>query len=129
MKILGIDYGRRKIGLAMAESALAEPYKVVRVQSLDEAVSRVGQIVQVERVERVVVGLSEGTMAEESREFGEKLQARSGIPVSFQDETLSTQDAQRKALEAGVNRKKRRALDDAYSAALILQNYLDMQDL
>ena len=125
MQILGIDYGKRKIGLALADGPLAEPYKVIRFKNEEEAIRRVEQVVRLERVEHVVIGISEGKMSRETREFGNKLQDELTIPVEYQDETLTTYEAQDLSIKAGINRKKRKALEDAYSAALILQNYLD----
>ncbi len=112
MRILGIDYGRRKIGLAIAESGLAEPWKVVGISQLEN-------ILETEKFDRIVVGISEGEMAEESKRFAEKIGAE-----TF-DETLTTQDAQRLAVESGMSRKKRKGMEDAYAAAIMLQNYLD----
>ncbi|OGM11621.1 hypothetical protein A2Z22_02380 [Candidatus Woesebacteria bacterium RBG_16_34_12] len=125
MKILGIDYGRKKIGLAISDGLLAEPYKVISTRSTEEVLKKVEQVVEVEQVERVVLGISEGKMAEEIKEFGKKLGEKLKISVIFQDETLSTQQAVELSIKAGIKRKKRKELEDAYSAALILQSYLD----
>ena len=119
MRILGIDYGRRKIGIAVSESGLSEPLKVLRVESFDDAVSKVKKVIESEKPEKVVVGISEGEMGEESEKFANEIGAE-----TF-DETLTSQDAQRLSIEAGVGRKKRKGMEDAYAAALILQNYLD----
>lgn len=124
MKILGIDYGRRKIGLAMAESSLAAPLKVISVDSVEDAIRKVEGVVEVEEVEKVVVGMSEGEMASKTREFGEKLEEKLGLPVVYQDETLSSKDAQKLSIEAGIKRKKRKNMEHAYSATIILQTYL-----
>ncbi len=126
LKTLGVDYGRRKIGLAMAEGVLAEPWKVIRVENFDEAVEKVGEVIKIEKIEKVVVGVSEGEMGKESESFSLRLGEILGIPVETFDETLSTQDAQRRAIEAGIGRKKRKALEDAFAAALMLQSYLDI---
>lgn len=127
MKILGIDYGRKKIGLAIGDtqSRFAEPFGVIRSESSGEAMGKVVQVVQVEKVEQVVLGISEGEMAKETRDFGKLLQEKLEIPIEFQDETLTTHEAQRLSIESGMKRKKRRAMEDAYSATLILQSYLD----
>ena len=126
-KIVGIDYGRKKIGLAIADmdSRLAEPLEVIRFENLDEALEKVAQVVQVEEVEKVVLGISEGKMAKETKEFGKKLEVKLKIAVEFQDETLTTHEAQELSIKAGIKRKKRKLMEDAYSAALILQGYLD----
>ncbi len=127
MKLLGIDYGRKKIGLAIGDtnSGLAEPLKVIRFENLEEGLEKVMQEIKVEEVERIVLGISEGEMAEETKEFGRKIEAKLKIAVAFQDETLTTHEAQNYAIEAGIKRKKRKLMEDAYSAALILQAYLD----
>ena len=125
MKILGIDYGRKKMGLSFATGKLAEPYKVIRIQKEEDAILKIGDIVKEEGVELVVVGISEGAMGEETRSFGKRLSGRLGIKVEFWDETLSTQDSQALSIEAGLSRKKRRGLEDAFAAAVMLQSYLE----
>lgn len=126
MQILGIDYGRKKIGVALSGGKLAEPYEVLRVKSIDEGVEKVGEIAKEKRVEKIVVGVSEGEMGEEAKAFGEKLGYLTKRPVVYQDETLSTIDAQELSIKAGIKRKKRKRMEDAYSAAIILQSYLDL---
>lgn len=125
MKILGIDYGKSKIGLALAESILAEPHTVIKVQNFEDAIMKVLKILKNEQIEKVIVGVSEGKMAEESKKFASVLGRKSSISVETFDETLTSQDAQRLAMEAGIGPKKRRSMEDAYAAAIILQNYLD----
>lgn len=125
MKILGVDYGRAKIGLAVSDGPLAEPYSVIRVSDSEQALDKIEKIVKVEKVDKVVVGVSEGEMAQEQEEFARKLHEKLKIPVETQDETLSTQDAQHFAIEGGKGRLKRRQMEDAYAASVILQSYLD----
>lgn len=123
--VLGIDYGRAKVGLALADSMLAEPYLVVRVKTQREAVVVVEKIIKEKNIEKIVLGISEGEMGREQEEFAEMLRTDLSIPVTLWDETLSTQDAQAYAIESGVRRRKRREMEDAYAAALMLQSYLD----
>jgi putative holliday junction resolvase len=125
MKTLGIDYGKKKIGLAVSEGVLAEPLKVIGCENLEEGLGKVIQVVRAEKAKRIVLGISEGKMAEETKKFGKMLQDKLGIPVEFQDETLTTHEAQELSIEAGIKRKKRKSMEDAYSATLILQDYLD----
>lgn len=131
MRLLGIDYGRKKIGLAFGDSItrLSQPHSVIRFESEEEGLKRVlsffAKASQDKKVSKVVIGISEGKMAEETKNFGKKLEKQLGIPVVFQDETLTTQEAQELSIKAGIKRKKRRELEDAYSATLILQAYLD----
>lgn len=126
MKLLGIDYGRRKIGLATAVTMLAEAYGVIRAETIQEAVNKIKKTVETEKITKVVVGISEGQMAQETKQFVRQLEKAINLPVVFQDETLSTQEAQRLAIEAGIRRKKRKELEDAFTAAVILQSYLDL---
>lgn len=125
MLILGIDYGRKKIGLATADGLLAEPLKTLRYQDIKILSGVLREITEKLKVKKIVVGISEGKMAKETKAFGERIEAKLGIPVVYQDETLTTQEAHELAIKAGIKRKKRRELEDAYSATLILQAYLD----
>lgn len=128
MKTLGIDYGRRKVGIAIAEFSLATPIATIPYDSEGQLYEELKRLIQREEIERIVVGVSEGEMEEESREFGRQLMARIDFPLYFQDETLSTIEAQRLSREAGKGPKKRKEMEDAYAAALILQDFLDHSD-
>lgn len=121
MKILGIDYGKSKIGLATCDGPISEPWKVIKVKSFDDAVIKIKSAINEASVDKVVVGVSEGEMGRESKKFAEEIGAETS------DETLSTQDAQRMSIEAGISRKKRHEMEDAYAAAVMLQNYLDLR--
>lgn len=112
MKTLGIDYGRSKIGLAMGIDSFAQPWKVVNLRQLKEILNK-------EKFDKLVVGVSEGEMGEESKKFAKEIGA-----VTF-DETLTSKDAQKLSMEAGVNRQKRHQMEDAYAASIMLQSYLD----
>ncbi len=120
MKILGIDYGKAKIGLAIGVGSLAEPLKVIRVNSPEDALLKIAKEIEIEKPEKIVVGVSEGEMGEESKKFAKKIGAE-----TF-DETLSTRDAQELSMVAGVNRKKRHEMEDAFAASVMLQSYLDI---
>lgn len=119
MKTLGIDYGKSKIGLAIGVGSFAEPLKVIRVESFSDAVYKIKNEIKTEMPDRIVVGVSEGDMGEQSRIFAKEVGA-----TTF-DETLTSKDAQKLSIEAGISRKKRHQMEDAYAASLMLQNYLD----
>ena len=119
MKTLGIDYGRSKIGVAIGIGSFAEPLKVIHADSFSDAIQKLEKEIETEKPDKIIVGISEGEMAEESKKFAEKLGA-----VTF-DETLTSKDAQKLSIEAGINRTKRHQMEDAYAASIILQNYLD----
>jgi putative Holliday junction resolvase len=127
MKILGIDYGRSKIGLAIADGSLAEPMRVIRYKDTKILSEQIKKIVEQEKIEKIIFGVSEGEMGEESKNFSLNFRKLVKIPVETFDETLSTQDAQRMSMEAGIGQKKRHQMEDAYAAAIMLQNYLDFK--
>jgi len=124
MRLLGIDFGRAKIGLAVSEGFLAEPYSVIRYEDEKELLEKIKVLVDKEQIDKVVVGVSEGKSAEEATSFGEKLREL-GLEVIFFDETLSTVSAQELSREAGMKRKKRKALEDAFAASVMLQSFLE----
>ncbi len=125
MKILGIDYGRNKMGLAIAEGPLARPLKVFRYKDSTIVAEQIQRIIKDEGVEKVVIGVSEGEMGKESKNFSTNFAKMLNVPVETFDETLSTQDAQRMSKEAGIKQKRRHLMEDAYAAAIMLQNFLD----
>ena len=78
-----------------------------------------------EGVKTVVVGDPGGKMVKTIKVFCEKLRQKINIPVVLWDETLSTKDAQARSIEAGIKRSKRKKLEDAFAATIMLQSYLD----
>ena len=123
MKYLGVDFGLRKIGLAYSEGKLAAPIKTVKVSNFLDAVEKVYEFFKKEEFTKIVVGLPEGKMGKNVLGFVSKLKKR-GLEVETSDETLSSKRAKQAMVELGVSKKERRH-EDAYSAAEILQNYLD----
>lgn len=121
MRILGIDWGEKKIGLAISETSFAEPFGVVG--SFDE----LKEIIEKEGVGKVVLGLPEGKHQGKVKELGGRIEKELNVPVTFRSEILTTRQALEKAIEAGKPRKSRRDLN-ALSATLILQEYLDESD-
>ncbi|OGM29865.1 hypothetical protein A2630_04270 [Candidatus Woesebacteria bacterium RIFCSPHIGHO2_01_FULL_44_10] len=122
MRLLGIDWGRKKTGLALAEANLATPLAVVPT---DRLLEKVGQVVKVEKVDKIVIGVSENESALAAREFGKNLAKEIDIPVDYHDETLTTADARALSISAGISRKKRKNMEDAFAATIMLQSYLD----
>ncbi|MEK7472618.1 MAG: Holliday junction resolvase RuvX [Patescibacteria group bacterium] len=134
MNILGIDYGRKKIGLAISNGKLAEPMKVIRYTDIKKLSEQIRQIIKQEKIEKVIVGVSEGEMAIESKKFATLItsyQPQSGklrlspVTVEFSDETLSSYDAVDMSIQAGMSRKKRKEMEDAFAASIMLQSYID----
>jgi putative Holliday junction resolvase len=125
MRLLGIDYGRKKIGLALSVNNLAEPYMVIYPSSFEDAVAKIGGVAEREQAEKIVVGISEGAMAEETKRFAGKLSTELGIETVLGDETLSSRQAQGLAIEAGIKRSKRKKMEDAFAATVMLQLFID----
>ena len=129
-KILGVDFGERRIGLAVAINNLAETFSIIEVNNLDAAVDEIVEVCQQEKIQEIVVGLpldSQGQIgpaAKKVKEFGQKLGRKTGLKIIFWDECLTSEEALAKMIESGRRQKKRRRLDDV-AAALILQEYLE----
>lgn len=128
MRILGIDYGRKKVGLAWSEGKLAEPLAVVGGENPEDLISKIKKVAQEKSAQAIVFGISENKMAVETKVFAKKLKEVVILPLYYQDETLTSREAQRLAINAGVGREKRKAMEDAYAAALMLQSYLETRD-
>src|SRR5262249_48345099 len=135
---LGIDLGSRRVGLALSDAGgkLATPYLVIEVKSPEQAIAEVLRIVQAEGVERIVVGLplnmddSVGPAATGAIAGGSDLSARSGTPVVYVDERLSSFEAEqnlaeRKKQGEKLTRKAKKERLDALAAAGFLQAFLD----
>lgn len=123
MNILGLDYGRKKIGVAISFGKISEPLQVIRYSNYKKMVTHIQRIIERQKIEKVVVGVSEGEMAEESKEFAKNFNAE-----TF-DETLSSHDAIEMSIQSGMGRKKRREMEDAFAASIMLQNYIDSTNI
>ncbi|MBI5820496.1 MAG: Holliday junction resolvase RuvX [Verrucomicrobia bacterium] len=135
MKMLGIDYGQSRIGVAASDETgtLALPLEQVDAEPLARACERIAVLARERGVERIVVGMprnmdgSYGPAAESVRAFIAVLKKTVSLEIVSWDERLSTAQAERAMVEADYSRKRRRAQRDALAAQLILQNYLDAQ--
>lgn len=123
MKYLGIDFGLKRVGLAISEGELATPWKILEGIGLENFVMRISKIIQQVGFDKIVVGMPEGEMGQLTSQFVTKLRQR-GFDVEEVDETLSTQRAIRIMVDLGLPKKKR-AQPDAQAAAEILQTYLE----
>ncbi len=132
-RILGIDYGRRRVGLAVSDDAdgLSFPLDVLQVRDERDAVSQVVKRCRHEAAARVVVGMplnmdgTRGPMAEEVARFVTAIADGSGLPVETWDERLTTWSVEEMLIEADVSRQKRKAVRDKLAAQQILQGWLD----
>ncbi len=123
MKYLGIDFGLRRIGLAISEGNIASPWQVLEVKSFSDTVEKISKIIKDGSFNKVVVGMPEGKMGQNVIGFTNALK-KMGILIETSDETLSSKNAMQDMIKQGVPQKKRR-FNDARAAAIILQNYLD----
>lgn len=123
MKFMGIDYGKKKIGLAISEGEIASPFKVLNCSSLEDALNKILQVIKSEEIDRAIVGMPEsGQARNNTKKFLQVL--KSHISVLEVEETLSSINARKLMVERGSLSSKR-SQEDAISASLILQNYLD----
>jgi putative Holliday junction resolvase len=136
VRFLGIDVGRVRIGLALADEVLrtARPLRTVARGPDAATLADIARTASEFEVVRAVVGLplnmdgSEGEAARLARGFAGKLAAALGIPVELFDERLSTFEAETRLRDRGFSAKDRRARVDAEAAAVILQGWLDRSE-
>ncbi len=129
--ILAIDYGLARIGLAISFVGLVEPLKVIKNDLLGHelpigprALEEIQAVIQKEKVEKIVIGLSESKMAEQTIKFFNYLKSLLDVEIVMADETLSSYEVEEKLKD--LPKKNRRQAIDHYAAALILENYLDL---
>ena len=132
MRVLGIDHGDRRIGIAMSDALglAAHGLPTLKNQSEKEVLAALREIIEAHGVERIVVGLprnmdgSLGEQAQKAARFAETLKTF-GLPVDFADERLTSERARRVMSEAGLSRAKQKQKVDRLAAQFILQLYLD----
>ena len=132
-RILGLDFGRARIGVAISDELqlLAHPLETIESSSADKVARRVQKIVAEKQVDCVVVGLPRqmngaiGPAAEKTQHFVEKLRPLVSCEVVTWDERLSTVAAERALRDAGKKTRETRGIRDQVAAQIILQGYLD----
>ena len=133
-RIIGLDHGTRRIGVAIGdtETGMAFARTAIQRRNLDRDLALVGELCTTEGVERVVIGLplnmdgSEGPQSELVRTFGERL-AGIGLEVVYEDERLTTWEAGERLAEVGRKARRGSGELDSTAARVILQQYLDAQ--
>ncbi len=137
MRILAVDYGTVRIGLALSDPmrVVAQPLPYVKAGSPKAAAAEIARICQERGVAEIVVGLplrtdgAEGVSSAQARNFGERLATVTGLPVEYLDERFTSRTAERLLLEGDVSRKKRRELRDGVAALVLLQDLLYRRSL
>ena len=136
MRILGLDFGSKTVGVAVSDELLitAQGVEIVRRKSpakLRQTLARIEELISQYNVERIVLGYpknmnnTEGERCEKTKEFKEMLERRTGLEVVLWDERLTTVAADRSMIETGIRRENRKEFVDEIAAIFILQGYLD----
>ena len=136
MRIMGLDFGSKTVGVAISDSLLvtAQGLEIIRRKEenkLRRTLARIEELIVEYDISEIVLGLpknmngTEGIRAELTNEFKEKLERRTGLPVTLWDERLTTVAADKTMMESGVRRENRKDYVDMIAAVLILQGYLD----
>lgn len=135
MRILGLDYGSKTVGVAMTDALgmTVQPYKTIqrgRESKLRQTLSEIAEIVEQYQIEKIVMGLplnmddTEGDRAAKTRDFAEKLKLRVTVPIEFTDERLTTMEAEEILDQSGIPRSEQKKVIDQVAAQLILEQYL-----
>lgn len=136
MRILGLDFGSKTVGVAVSDELLitAQGIEIVRRKSpskLRQTLARIEELIAFYGVEKIVLGYpknmnnTEGERCEMTKEFKEMLERRTGLEVILWDERLTTVAADRSMMETGIRRENRKEFVDEIAAIFILQGYLD----
>lgn len=133
MVIMSVDFGRARTGIAVCDKSeiLASPVTVINEKYVPELVKKVAALASEKNAELIVVGLpvnmdgSEGESALNARRFADDLRQASKIDVDMLDERCTTMEAHQLLNATNTRGKKRKAVVDAVSAVIILENYLD----
>jgi putative Holliday junction resolvase len=133
MRILGIDYGDARIGIALSDELeiLASPLETYKSQSMRKDIDYVANIAKKHNCGKIVIGLplnmngTEGARVEKTKAFGSVLERVSSLPVVYKDERLTTVQVERVFDMGNVKKDKRKQIVDRTAAVLILQSYLD----
>ena len=136
MRILGLDFGSKTVGVAVSDGLLLTAQGVETIERKDENKLRktcawIEELIREYEITEIVLGLpknmnnTEGERVEKTKAFGEMLERRTGLPVHYWDERLTTVAAEQILMESGVRRENRKAVIDKVAAGLILQGYLD----
>lgn len=133
MKILGIDYGQKRVGLAMAQGAVAFPFRTLEKTTRDRLFSDLLTIIESEKVEAIVLGLpldmndEETLTTRQTLNFRDSLARRTSLPIHLVNEALTSFDARERLREAGVPQHRHKEMIDQMAAVCILETFLRNQ--
>ena len=138
MRILGLDYGSKTVGVAVSDALGItaqglETIQRTQANKLRKTLARIEQLIKEYDVGKIVLGCpknmnnTEGPRVQATMEFRDMLERRTGLEVILQDERLTTVSAERVLRESGVRRENRKEVIDKIAAVFILKTYLDAQ--
>ena len=136
MRILGLDFGSKTVGVAVSDGLLLTAQGVETIERKDEnklrkTCARIEELIAEYEITEIVLGLpknmnnTEGDRCEKTQEFKEMLEKRTGLEVVLWDERLTTVAADRAMMEGSIRREDRKNYVDKLAAVFILQGYLD----
>ncbi len=133
MRILGIDFGEKRIGLAVSDllGLTAQGLETLRVQNREQFLNDLSKICNEQNIREIVIGLpvnmngSLGPKAQEILELVPAMEEKLHLPVKTWDERLTSRQAGRLMIEEGLSRKKQKETSDRLAATILLQNYLE----
>ena len=140
MRIMGLDYGSKTVGVALSDELgiTAQPIMTIERKSenkLRKTLAQIEELIDANEVSFVVLGYpknmnnTEGPRGEATREFKEHIERRTGLEVVLWDERLTTAESERILMDSGVRREHRKEYIDKMAAAIILQSYMDAHPL
>jgi putative pre-16S rRNA nuclease len=136
MKILAIDHGEKRIGLALSDptATIASPLQVIKHNTRLMDAAQVANLASENNVGLIIVGQSfdeqgnPNLAGRRAANFAEILKEQTGIPIELVDESFSTSDARATVVEMGVSRRKRKGHHDALAAVMILKSYIELHN-
>jgi putative Holliday junction resolvase len=133
MRILGIDHGSKRIGIAVSDELkmIAQPLEYILADPPDKLMARLQELIRDKEVELILIGMPRnmdgtyGPAAQKVQDFVTVLKGAVSVPIKLWDERLTSSQANRVLIQANVRRDKRKEKVDKMAAAILLQSYLD----
>lgn len=137
MRILGLDHGTRRVGVAVSDEMhmIAQPLEYIAPEPFADFLARLKEILREKEIELILIGMprnmdgSYGPAALKVQEFAAALKDAVTVPLKLWDERLTTTQAQKFLIQGGMRRDKRKEKVDQTAAAILLQSYLDSRTL
>lgn len=137
MRILGLDHGTRRVGVAVSDEMhmIALPLEYIAPEPFADFLARLKEILREKEIELILIGMprnmdgSYGPAALKVQEFAAALKDAVTVPLKLWDERLTTTQAQKFLIQGGMRRDKRKEKVDQTAAAILLQSYLDSRAL